>query len=981
MRHLTKISLLFMLIISAFSAQLTAQGSGVEVQFREPYSELRDEGLASNVLIIRNRTRQNQELQINISVPGGWRLWGSTSRAVTVNPGDSVFVPVRLMPGGELNGNISYPVNATVTSRGITIGNAEWNISFVRTSSWTAATSGHRFYFPAERDTGSVQLRISNTGNADENFIIRGEAHPGIAFRTKESVVSGIEKGIFLPPGRDTIITIPVVLYDEGRKAVVQPQSYFEESYRLRFHVATEATVRQTGRTWSGTIDCFRLDSEIKVKPSRFNSLPVTAEFNTYNIASDYTYATLNLYGTTYFERNSGMLNYYYQTDFINNQWDWDALRGNYHYLGYFSNTFSVEAGNLSLNRHGAGISGKGLRGSYTYQNHTLGATYVRQPNFLDAATAEGFGVNYMYRMSNTRAELYGQHINNDFRRTESTLALLNASTRLMDNHSVRISAGFSTENHNWNPDSVFTVDGFYGALGYNTRIDRFGISLSGYYGSPGYTPRNGITSASTSITYSIDNRNSLQLHGSVYNYEPERYSRGLLVSDSLYNERNRVAFKYQHRKGAEHFGAGPSWHMMRSSYMHSDQYGLDFEYRVRTSRVGVFTNALAGIMNFEEYPDLGNIFTAHLRTSLRFNDLNASIRYFYGPYTIFDQMEFVRTEFNPQKVYGNLTHDLWLFDGHINLNTGLNYNYSTWRNRQQVNFRPELYYLARSGFVFSFYSRYMLFSHGSYQRETFREGSTQNILTPSTSTDYLEFGAGVKFNFNMPASLPKNSDAQFLVFQDMNGNGVQDRQEQGIPNVLVKATLETPMSDPEGNDFYATTEEYILITDNNGEVNFRNLPRGNYIIETIPLSAQGALSETKRFHREITARGRYYLPYSDGARVSGAILVQRDQFGQQRDIRLNNIRITAINQSSGNSYSSLTDRDGRYVMYLPGGNYTISINEAVIDERFSVVDNNINLRVTGSVASYSVNFQLVERGRTIRLAPANNNIENQNGD
>ncbi len=237
-----------------------------------------------------------------------------------------------------------------------------------------------------------------------------------------------------------------------------------------------------------------------------------------------------------------------------------------------------------------------------------------------------------------------------------------------------------------------------------------------------------------------------------------------------------------------------------------------------------------------------------------------------------------------------------------------------------------------------------------------------------------MEYGAGIKFMFNAPASRPRNYDIRFIVFQDLNGNGNVDGREQGIPNVLVRISPETPMNDINGNDYSNSAHEYSLLTDEDGVAAFRNLPRGNYVIETTPLLSQGSIAETKRFSREITGNKTVPLPYSDGARLSGSILVQRDQHGSTRDVQLNNIRIAATNVASGNSLNTLTDRNGLYVLYLPVGEYTVRINEEAIDQQFQFVENNILLSVKGTMINYSIHFQMVEKQRNIRFGPANNN-------
>lgn len=968
MRQYYYIVLIISLLLMS-GLHINAQVGAIEVSFRYASTEVKDEGLASNVLVIKNRSGQEQEVQVQLITPHGWQLWGNSMRTITVAARDSAFIPVRVSSGENLKGSLVYELNALVSSRGITIFNALWSISLVRSSAWVVTTSGNKLYFSQGADTASVYLRLSNNGNSDERLLMQAQAPVGLAFKTSEGYVQQIEKSVFLPSGKDTILRLPLKLLTQNFREK-QSVDYEKEIYRLKFTVLSQGQIRRAARQWTGAIECFKLDSETKIEASRFSALPLAVDFNTYNIVSNFTYATLNLSGTKQFERHNGLLNYYYQTDFLQNQFDVESFMGNYHYAGYFNDIMTLEVGNLSMNKTGLGISGKGISGSYTYGKHTVGGIYLRQPNLLDETTGSGFGSFYTYNTQKLRADLYAQMSDSKIQKTEASIATADISWQFLPRHRLRIGGGYSAETHNWITDSALVVNGYLARFGYNTTIHKFNFAANAYYGSPRYLAQNGILSANTSLSYSMDGNNSLSILASLFKYDPERYSRGKLIHDSIYNDRSRVQLKYNKRQGADSYGVGPVWYIMRSSFLHSDNYGVDLDYRTRSGQVSVFANAFMGTMNFPEIDELETIFVANTRASFRYKNMNASVRYYYGPYTTMDQLEYIRTSFNPQKVYLNILHDWWLFNDYFNLHTGLNYYYASYQKRNQFNFLPELFYRARSGFVFSVYARHMIFGHGEYDRSIVRSGIETTINQKATSYGYTEIGAGIKFNLNMPTSMPRNYDARFVVFQDANGNGVLDGNEHGIPNVLVRATVDNPMRDIDGNDFNNDTKEYSLITDDKGVVSFRNLPKGSYIVETIPLTVQGAMADIKRFYKEVTSNKTLFLPYSDGARLSGSILVQRDRHGTQRNVLIDNIRVTATNNVDNSSYSSLTDRDGRFVMYLPGGEYTVSINESVVDQRFMFVENDIVLKIAASAGSYVVNFQLEERQRTIRMAP-----------
>lgn len=591
---------------------LHAQAGGLEVRFRSAATDLKDEGLASNVLVIRNNSGQSQDVQVQLIAPNGWQLWGQNTRTVHVAASDSAFVPVRISSGTPLNGELNYALNAVVSLRGMVIANAEWSVRLLRTSAWLVSTSGNRLYFAHNSDTASVSLRLSNDGNTNERLMMRAEAPEGLVFDSDNGFIRQLEMAVQLPPGQDTVLWLPVKLIAKMSRPDGQPRGYEDQTYRIKLSVQSQGGVRQAGRTWTGAVECFRLDSDAKMEPSRFNALPLTVAFNTYNIVSDYTYATLSLSGTKEFERNNGLLNYYYQTDFLQNQMNLESFLGNYHYMGYFSQKMTLEAGNLSMNKAGYGISGKGLRGSYIYGNHRIGGIYLRQPDLMNESTGSGMGSFYSYNTQKLRVDGYGQFTESKIRHTESVLATADVSWQFIPRHRLRLGGGYSAETHAWVPDSSFVVNGYLARFGYNTSIQKFNFSANGYYGSPGYVAQNGVLSAATSLSYSMDDNNRLSLSASLFEYDPQRYSRGQLLTDSVFNERTRVLLKYHQRHGSDNYGLGAVWYLMRSSYLFSDNYGVDLDYRTRTGQVSVFANAFLGAMAFPEIEDLATIFVAN---------------------------------------------------------------------------------------------------------------------------------------------------------------------------------------------------------------------------------------------------------------------------------------------------------------------------------------------------------------------------------
>jgi hypothetical protein len=298
-----------------------------------------------------------------------------------------------------------------------------------------------------------------------------------------------------------------------------------------------------------------------------------------------------------------------------------------------------------------------------------------------------------------------------------------------------------------------------------------------------------------------------------------------------------------------------------------------------------------------------------------------------------------------------------------------MNYNYATMYKRHQLVLRPELFYYTKSRFQFSIYTSYMLFANGEYERFSTQPGNTsyRDELVPAGSASRFEAGFGVKFNINVPAGRRKNYNAVMVVFRDANGNGIKDHNEQGFANMLIKVTRVNE-SFSEEDAFVQMKDVYELITDADGVAEYKFLPKGNYKIESMPLSANQGWFGKRTMYKFIDGNSTIYIPLSKGAKISGGIYVERDRYSDDKPVNVGGIRVTVVNQQTGETYTTLTDQNGNYSVHVPNGDYVVSINEGAVGTRFSFLENNIPVSVKSSGKSYNVGFYLSEKKRTIRF-------------
>ena len=105
-------------------------------------------------------------------------------------------------------------------------------------------------------------------------------------------------------------------------------------------------------------------------------------------------------------------------------------------------------------------------------------------------------------------------------------------------------------------------------------------------------------------------------------------------------------------------------------------------------------------------------------------------------------------------------------------------------------------------------------------------------------------------------------------------------------------------------------------------------------ITESMPLISSSGWYGNRELYRMIDGNQVIYLPLSKGARLSGGVIVERDVHSDNKVLALGAIRVTAMNQLTGEMNSTLTDEFGNYSMHLPNGDYVVSINEGAVGSR-----------------------------------------------
>ncbi len=961
--------LLLTLMLHLFAVVNDAKAqSGISMRFLKSATEIERAEFASNVLLLVNTTQRPQQVEIMINSPAGWQLLGKSVKPYTLAVKDTLYVPVRIRPAGNIQGDMTYVTNVFLTANGFTIANASWNVEIRKQSDWSARLASNHIYFKQNADSTYCELNLYNNGNADEALVISAIAEPGVDIVTpKGEVTNELRSPILLRVNQDTTLRYMVRCQDVEVLPTQIPDSP-EQRYRLKIKVQNERQKKLSRGTWSGNVNFLKLPDNRKVEESALSSFPLTIEWNSFNILDDNTYGSLAMYGYKKLSEQRH-LSYYYQASFIQNQIDWASLLGDYFYLGYFSPQYNVEVGDITAGRTGSLLVGSGVKASYRYKNHEVGVMYVGNPSPFDNPYITGYGVSYSFEKDRIKTDTYFESTKNAIHNIQSSYATTDASYTVNQNHTVMAGAGYSTES--FNNAGITGVTGFRARLGYIGFVKKFSINFNGLYNSESYAPQRGVINGAAVVSYPLTNTIRLRGGGSYFENAPSDVLSDGSIRDTVYTNRTTYYVQMLHMYQGQSFTVQPQYISYRSNMLDANTAGASFEYRTRINpQTSFFSTIFAGQASFPNYNEVDPIFVSNIRLSLRYKHFNTNFRYYYGPFYLNEQINYINTLENPQRLFAMVNQDLWFAKKRMQLNLNMNYNYRTLQGRHQLVARPEMFYHTANRFRFSVYANYLLYANAQYERSSSTVNNSPvtstDFLVPASTSSRIEFGFGIKFNVNVPAGVDRNYRATMLVFRDMNGNGIKDRGEQGYENMLIRVT---PVSENfTEDDLLMQQEIYELITNDEGEVEYRHLPRGNYKIETIPLIATEGWYGGSEFYKYIDGNQLINIPLSRGARLSGGIFVQRDVHSDNKAIVLGGIRVTAVNQLSGEALSSLTDQYGNYSMYLPNGEYVVTINEGAVGSRYQFMENNIPLNVKNSGENYNIGFFLVEKQRQINF-------------
>ncbi|WP_452610214.1 COG1470 family protein [Roseivirga echinicomitans] len=920
--------------------------------------------VATNVLRVNNGTSRTIIFSLDISSPAGWTTLSSRDKNYTVAANDSLFIPVRIIPQKNSEGNVNYFVNASaVSSQNIPLASTPWNLEIKKVSQWKANVLDKVAYFPSSGDSTSFRINFTNTGNSSEDVYVLFS--PPIKVTIADSKGKPIAENAFsmnLPIGIDTTLRFVARLNNGTQKddffsskPMLDKESE-EGAYRLQIQVRDNAGGSASS---GGRVELLRLGNEIKAQSKEGNSsIPLTMEFNSYNILSQFTNFSLDLYGDVDLALNKN-LRYYYQTIISNSAYTGTQFLGSYRFAQYTTPKYQVAAGDIGDNMELL-LNGTGIKGHYDFGKVKVGGIYVKRQqngNLQNYLTNIGLRVSYN-QLKDIQLEAEMVSRKDEFNDIDGSLVTANGSYRISNSQILRLNAGFSQERHTQSTNPFETTGYGFGA---KYSVTYKGVSLASQVrlNSPNFLSQyRGTSSLNLNVRYPFKEGQFFSLRTDLNTRNAEIYSKGFLFPQNRF-KRNVYELQYGWSTENGNFVLFPR--------IHDDEVlgiktvttggGVIFSSS-RNSEFRVYSRFYTGFTKALDY-DIDPYLVARWENTIRYKNLNVTARYYYGPYGVLDNLRVVEDGINPQSAFISAFATLNFRKARLSVRPTFNVSYESVLARVRSNFSPQLTFYSKNDFQFTLTGELFRINQGESPLPSVNAMGDGVFNTYNQSNFLLRFGIKKTFNIKRPGS--KSHDLEVVVFKDLNGNNKRDVGEEFVKDALI------------------SIKDMALMTNENGVVIFKNLSQDEYKVNSDVLSnVEGWFKgdgQTVILDKDRTV----FIPLKRGVQVKGNILLQQAQYSAlgAGGMNLSGIRVN-MTDNNGNTFTALSGQGGEFNLYVPFGLYTIQVNEQAVDEQFQFAQSSYTLNVNNVNVNYQVTFYLIEKSRKVNIIKFDNKGDNK---
>ncbi len=964
-RNLKYCVILFFLLISYKSFTQTFNDNASPIitsRFRQEQIQIKPYSTLFNVLVISNKTDNNERVIVSFEVPVGWNLIGQDDRNITIPANDSVLFPIRASTSKKVKGEIGYSIIGTIENRdGQVLDNSYCFVKVPRISSFRFEPLNRVSYFDQKSGKAHFQFRLKNDGNIDEIAYLNFASSENLELENE--VDNELAEDVVVPAKTDTIINYKVQLHRE--------QNGISRSlYRVDLNGKTDTETFNSTFWFKNLTNFYRYNIPEGEKP-------LVVQVTGMNLFSEYDPRFEGSVKGNILFKDNREFNYFYRQ--MQQHSETNLYKNSRMFLNYSSKTLNVKFGdNLGLPVRYS--SGRGVKTEYFFtENYGISGAYSSNL-YRDITNYAG---EFLYHNEGFEISgAYGEGRDN-FNQINSKVGEISSRFALADGHSVNLTGGLSAADYNYS-DSSFSKLGYGFRMNYYGEFnDKIKVFLKNYYGSRFYYGRYfGKHRRTGKISFPLKN----QFYGNL-NYHGYTYKPSILLGDSLIADRTSSYDKFYFRVRKIFSSdlvvfASPIWEHRKSNNLHN--YSGKEPFKTQSGYIRLGLRSGRGLHNHfspsvklgytwitDYYYELRNeamaeenqqFFNARLNLNYHNPNWGFYISYYYGPYSIGQQYSYFYSGSFNQSLRVMPYYEAYIYEDLIKFQSKLSYLNNLTNKTQRINLMNKLTAELNYGITLD------LLNTITYQVST--DVDTEEKYKYSNT--YFEIRAKKEFGWSQPRL--KFHDLNLNLFKDLNGNLRKDNNEPGVKNILV--TIER--LDPSQIDTMDADYQYSgplannkLLTGPRGNVTYENITEGVY---RIGFSNMGT-TESKFSADEpevivhVNRNREINIPYLEKNKIYGKIILNRSKLSNLGNIPVDNIKIKA-EDSKGRVVSTLTNKNGEFTIFAPSvDKYVVSVNN-IFKENFNLRKNNYIVQLNG-YKQFEVNFVFDEKRRKINFRPS----------
>lgn len=869
-----------------------------------------------NTVSVTNHTAKEISIELTVALPEGWRqIGGKGLNANKIAPNETRKMALNLVKSPIATAD--WKTVVVKAKLGADSAIANYKIRTEAVHSYIAYSVIDNVELEERPDKNVYfELYVKNTGNVTEDF--------NLQWVNKKLKIDENTK-LTLAPRQDTIYKYPVRLTG----------SEWRELYKEVVGISLKP---QNGRSYSGTYQISRKKTEVKENKSGYTTVPLSVGGGTYFVGNNFSYFGFVNGHLKFGPQHNLTFSYtskpYGQTL---NGFQQDII-----IVDYNINRWNIGLGQISIPQY-FNVAGNGMSVAYKADNAEYGLRGMLHHPKMPFPGNDNFSGYAKYKIGklsvSTTAMANINHV------TAENSYLVDNEISILTSKSLKLSADVGVGmNELTSPSAKGKTDIKPGIKsGYNLTVNKRYWSLA------------------SSVRYASTDFPGL-LQGTLYQMHSisrkfGRFSTGVFLSSSIMDREFYIDTNYNTASINNRFtrvGLRNKWTAKMSSTKLDigvqKSIGPNIFYGVGQSlfadaanyyRFGPFSslNTSANVSYNGSYGEKKQkVYTVNASSSFNNKFGGANISYYQMPVMNYTDKSI---EENISVINGGPYVRYNLFSRAITGTFSYNFVKSSDDQFVRQNVGASIgYYSAKNG----------LSIQGNVVSPLFTDPTMNNTIGNSRSGRMT-----IRKDLNVPVITSKRKyyDLKLVLYEDKNNNNQIDLNEKKLDNAHVNIG-----------------DEY-LVSNSQGEIRYRNIENKDYNLNMLNVKTEDDLIPVEGPMQAVTVENNTVveIPFKKGKLITGHISVFVDSFSNTT-FTPDYVKVTATD-TSGRTYTTLTDATGDFYFVVPAGIFSLSLNpSSFAGTAFVPLRTAYDIDLMNNNESI-VTFQIEQKKRKVRFLQA----------